>query len=88
MCIAKDVLEWMESQARIKREQTNDQWRKNCSAEEFAEFLDEVSGYEGACTVCKLVGKNTDCPRTCPYNNALSKQNWITWLKEKHEESE
>lgn len=37
-----DVLEYMGLITKQKRKQTNEEWRKTCSAEEFAEFLSDV----------------------------------------------
>ena len=73
---AKDVLEWMERQEQIKREQTNDQWRKNCSAEEFAEFLADIERdavtYTGGGRL--FTTKEDDI------------KYWTEWLKEVHKE--
>lgn len=55
---------------------TNDEWRKTCSAEEFADFLAGVA-HAGAYEV-----------RNCNTNGMLQTQNtdfWLTWLKEKHD---
>ena len=54
---------------------TNDEWRKTCSAEEFADFLAGVA-HAGAYEV-----------RNCNTNGMLQTQNtdfWLAWLKEKH----
>jgi len=56
--------------------QTNEEWRKTCSAEEFADFLAGVA-HAGAYEV-----------RNCNTNGMLQTQNtdfWLTWLKEKHD---
>ena len=55
---------------------TNDEWRKTCSAEEYADFLAGVA-HAGAYEV-----------RNCNTNGMLQTQNtdfWLTWLKEKHD---
>ena len=59
--------------------QTNDEWRKTCSTEEFAEWVSDIvyecsdkmvqeDGY--GCAVCNL--------------HWCSKQDVLEWLKEKH----
>lgn len=58
-------------------EQTNDECRKTCSAEEFADFLAGVA-HAGAYEA-----------RNCNTNGMLQTQNtdfWLAWLKEKHDE--
>lgn len=54
---------------------TNDEWRKTCSAEEFADFLAGVA-HAGAYEV-----------RNCNTNGMLQTQNidfWLEWLKQPH----
>ena len=51
-------------------EQTNEEWRKTCSAEEFAESLTKV--------VLNMVSWNND-PRPSEVRNVLK-----TWLKQPH----
>lgn len=55
---------------------TNEEWRKTCSTEEFADFLAGVA-HAGAYEV-----------RNCNTNGMLQTQNtdfWLVWLKEKHD---
>ena len=59
-----------------ERQQTNEEWRKTCSTEDFAEFLAGVA-HAGAYEA-----------RNCNTNGMLQTQNtdfWLAWLKEKHE---
>ena len=64
-------------------EQTNDEWRRTCSTEEFADFLMRVFKN---CTWCLDGGSPQDCPFNefldCP---AESKENMVKWLKKIHE---
>jgi len=59
---------------------TNDEWRKTCSAEEFAEWLSDVMY---ACMRCgKSDGESVCHIRQC----ILDKEEAVEWLKEKHNE--
>ena len=60
-------------------EQNNFEYYQTCSIEELAEFLSEVSNYEGVCTVCDECTVSDH--KECKYEG----QDWIKWLKEKHE---
>ena len=53
---------------------TNDEWRKNCSAEEFAKWVSDIiyGCKDGDCMACKGIGW-------------CSTQDVIEWLKEKKE---
>ena len=58
-----------------KKPQTNDEWRRTCSAEEFAEWLiDQFSRI-----------KNDDYMDYRPIGHSFSEI--ISWLKKEHEES-
>ena len=63
-------------------EQTNDEWRKTCSAEEFAELLGNIANNA---YFCAINGKTSTC-----YNRkhctGYCNYGWEKWLKEKHEE--
>lgn len=59
---------------------TNDEWRKTCSAEEFAEWLKEVAHICFACS--DMCAETTD--EYCKYGYASEKDKWIGWLKEVH----
>ena len=68
-----------------RNEQTNNEWRKTCSAEEFAAFL---SRYIGICAVCKHSDEcdyDEDETYNCPYGDDNCKA-WESWLKERHTE--
>lgn len=62
-------------------EQTNDEWRKTCSAEEFAELLGNIANNA---YFCAINGKTSTC-----YNRkhctGYCNYGWEKWLKEKHE---
>jgi hypothetical protein len=58
----------------MEMEMTNEEWRKTCSAEEFAEWLAERM--DTPCDICRY-----DCRSKCMAN---AKQVWLEWLKEKH----
>ena len=73
---AQEVLEWMAWDKERKANMTNDEWRKTCSAEEFAEFI------------CKLTRCCRYSCKECPFNGYCAVENSrdaIAWLKEKHE---
>lgn len=66
-----------------KVEQTNDEWRRTCSAEEFAEWLFHYSFDK-----CNLCGQCWD-ENVCPQCERRSDKDFFEkWLKGKHEESE
>ena len=77
-CRAETCGEYDVCKVRLAKEkQTNEEWRKTCSAEEFADFLAGVA-HAGAYEV-----------RNCNTNGMLQTQNtdfWLAWLKEKHRE--
>ena len=62
-------------------EMTNDEWRKTCSAEEFAELLGNIANNA---YFCAINGKTSTC-----YNRkhctGYCNYGWEKWLKEKHE---
>ena len=61
-----------------KKEKTNDDWRKTCSAEEFAKWLSDVMY---ACMRCgKSDGESVCHIRQC----ILDEEEAVEWLKEKH----
>lgn len=61
-------------------EQTNDEWRRTCSAEEFAEWLFHYSFDK-----CNLCGQCWD-ENICPQCERRSDKDFFEkWLKEKHE---
>ena len=70
MTNAKDVLEWMEWKEKREREMTNEEWRKTCSTEEFAEALTKV--------VLNIVSWNND-PQPSEVRNTIK-----GWLKQPH----
>jgi len=61
---------------------TNDEWRKHCSAEEFAKFVEKAMDYGAFCQTkddfspdeCKKCG--------CPW----CKNGFMEWLKEVHDD--
>ncbi len=65
---------------------TNEEWIKSMSTEELAKFLEEVSGYEGICTVCDEEKCTIPDKHKCKYEDAES-DGWVMWLREKHNES-
>ena len=59
---------------------TNEEWRRTCSAEEFAKWLTEVTDY------CFECGLNINNGVLCPFGKCIDKEHDAeTWLKEKHE---
>lgn len=58
-----------------KLSQTNDEWRKTCSAEEFALFLSDVMWYGEQCATEGVLCENCKCP-WC--------EGIINWLKQPH----
>lgn len=82
---AQEVLEWMEwkdREKKLKENMTNDEWRRTCSTEEFAKFVEKVMDYGAFCATkddfsweyCKECG--------CPWCVI----GFEGWLKKKHEE--
>ena len=57
-------------------ELTNEDWRKTCSTEEFAEWIAER--IDTPCDIC-----NYNCRSKCMAND---KQVWLEWLKQPHRE--
>ena len=64
---------------------TNDEWRRTCSTEEFADFLFEKACY---CSMCGDESQNTEEKiRSCPFGKtACVKSDWEIWLKKPHRE--
>ena len=64
-------------------EQTNDEWRKTCSAEEFAEWVSDIV-YD-----CADMGSDEDGKQcyVCPLH-WCSKQDVLEWLKQPHSDKE
>ena len=61
-----------------ERNKTNDEWRRICSAEEFAEW---ISNLTYACMRC---GVNCHI-KYCPFDKCIiDKEDALEWLKEKH----
>lgn len=60
-----------------KIEVTNDEWRRTCSTEEFAKFLEDVTS---SCYHCGM----TDDISQCAFQKHQC--NIKAWLKEKHNE--
>ena len=60
---------------------TNEEWRRTCSAEEFAKWLTEVTDY------CFECGLNINNGVLCPFGKCIDKEcDALDWLKEKHHE--
>ena len=60
---------------------TNEEWRRTCSAEEFAKWLTEVTEY------CFECGLNINNNVLCPFKKCIDKEcDALDWLKEKHHE--
>lgn len=61
---------------------TNEQYLRSCTTEQLAEWLHDITGYEGICSVC------TDCTvskhEKCRYNDGVD--GWSLWLKQPHRE--
>lgn len=64
---------------------TNDEWRKTCSMEEFADFLFEKACY---CSMCGDESQDTEEKiKSCPFGKtACVKNDWEMWLKQPHRE--
>jgi RecJ-like exonuclease len=64
-------------------EQTNDEWRKICSAEEFAEFL---FGIAYMCSYCGDEAHSTkEKIQKCHFGKCVcQRQDWEEWLKQPH----
>ena len=60
---------------------TNEEWRRTCSAEEFAKWLVEVTEY------CFECGLNINNNVLCPFKKCIDKEcDGLDWLKEEHHE--
>ena len=64
-------------------EMTNEEWRRTCSTEEFAEWLGDKLDYcqimwYWACDKCTWSKKHESCMN--------DKEKWLEWLKQPHKE--
>ena len=84
-CEHADICQYAKSNAydilggscyRPKKPLTNDEWRRTCSAEDFAKFLEDVTS---SCYHCGM----TDDISQCAFQKHQC--NIKEWLKEKHE---
>lgn len=64
----------------IFKEQTNEEWRRTCSAEEFAEW---ISNLAYACMRCGIGNVEAHCPTGYCIQDEEDAERW---LKEKHAE--
>lgn len=70
----------------MEMEMTNDEWRRTCSTEEFAEFLHDV---QFSCNTCTLTSFRLYKSKIlkCPLQVSCAKENGVMeWLKQPHKE--
>lgn len=79
MTNAKEVLEYMAWKEERERNMTNDEWRRTCSTEEFAEWLFETFDLCGAgCSNCFV-------QKMCFVDNdKMPTEMFVEWLKQPH----
>ena len=80
----KDVLEWMERQEQIKREQTNEEWFCGLSTEEKAKVIGQIANNAYQC--CQD-GKTNKCVNR-QYCTGYCDYGWELWLKQPYNEKE
>ncbi len=59
---------------------TNMEWLQSMSVEQLAEWLCDITGYEGICSVCDdcTISKHAECRYKEDANG------WMEWLKQPH----
>lgn len=81
MTNAKGVLEWMEWEKKRKANMTNEEWLKQCTTEQLAEFLADK---------CNEVVETVLSDASCDIGDIDNDDYWyrqadfVEWLKEKH----
>ena len=82
MTNAKGVLEWMEWEKKRKANMTNEEWLKQCTTEQLAEFLADK---------CNEVVETVLSDASCDIGDIDNDDYWyrqadfVEWLKEKHD---
>ena len=63
---------------------TNEEWIHTLNAEQLAEFLYDITGYEGICSVCEECTLSQH--QGCRYSDGVD--GWVEWLKQPHTSKE
>lgn len=64
--------------------QTNEEWLRQCSTEELADVLMKIFVTRTFCHLCPE-GDVCDIGYKCKYSDGKKIEDWLAWLKEKHE---
>ena len=85
MTKAKGVLEYMEWKEKRERDMTNEEWIKSCTTEQLADALMKIFAARTFCHLCPE-GDVCDIGYKCKYSDGKKIEDWMKWLKEKHNE--